>query len=520
MLLVNRILSIRISGKQRKERVSNLLYSLAQFRNLLIIFNQIYNKTYGKHIINESYLYALLSEKPYKPKGENKENKLKEFNQILQNIQKSEELKYFLKKLKQQKQKIKNNYIIQTLIKQLIKDYKSYFKSLEKYKEQPSKFKGKPKPPKAKKLKDTKTFTAQLNTNTFKIIDKAHLLITLTFNEEKKYLKVKLPKDFKYEIKSARIKFIANDIYVDVVYKKEIKLENIERKHKAGIDIGVNNLLTIFSTNERIRTLIVNGKEIKSINQWYNKEKAKLQSKIDLLQNKISKLKEDNKSIDNLMEEKIKLQTKQKQLSAYRNRWITDIFHKITRKIADYLKETGHKEVYIGKGATESKNEINIGKRNNQNFVYIPFRKLIEQLKYKLGEYGIKVIEVSEEYTSKTSPFAKIEEVIKLSEGCKKDKREELKEKIEQLLRGKRIKRGLFKCYITGKIFNADAVGSFNILRKEAKPLIDKEVLIDKLSRPIRVKINQLVKVTCEFLLGITGRKTSWAYCKVVVGFL
>ena len=520
MLLVNRILSIRISGKQRKERVSNLLYSLAQFRNLLIISNQIYNKTYGKYIINESYLYALLSEKPYKPKGENKENKLKEFNQILQNIQKSEELKYFLNQLKQQKQKIKNNYIIQTLIKQLIKDYKSYFKSLEKYKEQPIKFKGKPKPPKAKKLKDTKTFTAQLNTNTFKRIGKTHLLITLTFDKEKKYLKVKLPKDFKYEIKSVRIKFIANDVYVDVVYKKEIKLENIERKHKAGIDIGLNNLLTVFSTNKKIRTLIVNGKEIKSINQWYNKEKAKLQSKIDLLQNKISKLKEDNKSIDNLEEEKIKLQTKQRQLSAYRNRWITDIFHKITRKIADYLKETGHKEVYIGKGATESKNEIDIGKRNNQNFVYIPFRKLIEQLKYKLEEYGIKVIEVSEEYTSKTSPFAKIEEVIKLSKEYKKNKREELKEKIEQLLQGRRIKRGLFKCYITGKVFNADAVGSFNILRKEAKPLIDEEELIDKLSRPIRVKINQLVKETCEFLLGITGRKTSWAYCQVVVGFL
>jgi len=130
------------------------------------------------------------------------------------------------------------------------------------------------------------------------------------------------------------------------------------------------------------------------------------------------------------------------------------------------------------------------------------------------------VIEVSEGYTSKTSPFAEIKEVIKLSEECKKNKIEELKEKIEQLMRGRRIKRGLFKCYITGKVFNADAVGSFNILRKEAEPLIDEKTLMDKLSRPIRVKINQLVKETCEFLLGITGRKTRWAYCQVVVDFL
>ena len=141
MPLVNRILSIRISGKQRKKRVSNLLFSLAQFRNLLIIFNQIYQKTYGKWILNESYLYSMLSDKPYTPRGKDKERKLKEFNQILQNIEKSQQLKYFLNQLKQQKEKIKNNYIIQNLIKQLIKDYKSFFKSIEKYKKQPNKFK-------------------------------------------------------------------------------------------------------------------------------------------------------------------------------------------------------------------------------------------------------------------------------------------------------------------------------------------------------------------------------------------
>jgi IS605 OrfB family transposase len=520
MPLVNRILSIRISGKQRKEKILNLLYSLAHFRNLLVIFNQTYNKTYGNLILNESYLYALLSGTSYTPRGEYKDKKLKEFNHIIENIQKEEKLNYFLNELKQQKQKIKNNHIIQTLIKQLLKDYKSYFKSLKEYKRQPNKFKGKPKPPKAKKLNNLPSFTAQLNTNTFKKIDRTHLLITLTFGKKKQYLKVKLPENFDYEMKSVRIKFIANDVYVDVVYKKEIKLENVEKKYKAGIDIGLNNLLTIFSTNEKIRTLIVNGKEIKSINQWYNKEKAKLQSQIDLLQNQISKLRRENQNTEYLEKEKTKLQIKQKQLSAYRNRWITDIFHKITRKLADFLNETGHKEVYIGRGATESKNRIKIGKKNNQNFVYIPFRKLISQLKYKLEEYGIKLIEVSEEYTSKTSSFVEIREVLKLSKEYKEKKNDKLKEKIEELLQGKRIKRGLFKCYITGKVFNADAIGSYNILRKEAKPLIDEDTLIDKLSRPIKIKIKQLEKVTCESLKEITGRKTRWAYCKVGIDFL
>ncbi|RUM62473.1 MAG: transposase, partial [Persephonella sp.] len=409
------------------------------------------------------------------------------------------------------------------LIKQLVKDYKSFFKSMEKYKKQLNKFKGKPKPPKAKKLKDIPSFTAELNTNTFERIDKTHLLITLTFDKEKQYLKVKLPKDFNYEIKSVRLKFIANDIYVDIIYNKEIEQVNREeKKHLAGIDIGLDNLLTILSTNEELQTLIINGKEIKSINQWYNKEKGKLQSQIDLLQNKISKLKEDNPSIENLEKERRKLLNNRRELSGYRNRWITDIFHKITRKIADFLMETGHKEVYIGKGATESKNEINLGKRTNQNFVSIPFRKLINQLKYKLEGYGIKVKEITEEFTSKTSPFASMEEVIKRWKEYLKEKKEgdkrrekEIKKELKENYGGRRIKRGLFKCYITGKVFNADAVGSYNILRKEAEPLIEREILIDKLSRPVRVKINQLLKATCEFLLGITGRKTSWAYCKI-----
>jgi len=105
MLLVNRTLSIRISGKQKRERISNLLFSLAQFRNLLIIFNKIYQKTYNKWILNESYLYSILSDRPYTPRGKDKERKLNEFNEIIQNIEKSQELKYFLKQLKQQKEK-------------------------------------------------------------------------------------------------------------------------------------------------------------------------------------------------------------------------------------------------------------------------------------------------------------------------------------------------------------------------------------------------------------------------------
>jgi len=548
-----RALSIRISGKQRKERVLNLQYELAHFRNLLIIFNQIYYKTYGYIVLNESYLFNLLSDKPYRPrdtKDENgnikksKEEKLQEYNDILQNIEKNQELKDFIVKLKQQKEKVKNVYAVQSVIRQNIKDYNSYFSSLKEYAKKPNKFKGKPKPPKAKKLKDIISFTVELNANSFDIIEDKYLLVKLTFdNENSKYLKVKLPEYIdKNAIKSIRIKTIGTDAYIDVVYTKKIEIEKAEQKYIAGIDLGLNNLITIFSNNPSLRTLIISGKEIKSFNQWFNKEKSKIQSEIDLFQNQINKLSKDDLNTDGLKQKKGELINKQKQLSAFRERYLNNIFHQITRKIADYLYETGHKKVIIGNGAMNSKDGIDLGNKTNQHFVSIPFRKIIDMLKYKLEEYGIETEEISEEFTSKTSPFANLNEVLEIGEEYLKVKRElnntnlseeelnqlkekekELKEQLNTLYQGKRIKRGLFKDYITNKIFNADAVGSYNILRKVAMPLInDTKLLIDKLSRPIKLKIKDLLKVTRDFVVGtlqITGSRQNRVLCKIVEGY-
>ncbi|GAB6072269.1 RNA-guided endonuclease TnpB family protein [Venenivibrio stagnispumantis] len=524
-----------------------------QFRNLLIIFNQIYYKNYGYIVLNESYLFNLLSDKPYRPrdtKDENgnikksKEEKLQEYNDILQNIDKVQELKEFIVKLKQQKDSVKNVHVIQSVIRQYISDYNSYFKSLNEYTKKPNKFRGKPRPPKAKKLKDIISFTVELNSNSFEIIDGRYILVRLTFDDENsRYIKVKLPEYIDREkIKSIRIKTIGTDAYIDVVYTKKIKIPETEKQYIAGIDLGLNNLLTIFSNNPSLRTLIVGGKEIKSFNQWFNKEKAKIQSEIDLLQNQINKLSKDGLNIDNLKLQIKTLINKQKQLSAFRERYLNNIFHQITRKIADYLYETGHKKVIIGNGAMSSKDGIDLGNKTNQHFVSIPFRKIIDMLKYKLEEYGIEVEEISEEFTSKTSPFANLNEVLEIGEEYLKVKRElkntdlseeelnqlkekekELKEQLNTLYNGKRIKRGLFKDFITNKVFNADAVGSYNILRKVAMPLINNtKLLIDKLSRPVKLKLKDLLQVSRDFvveILQITGSRQNRVLCKIVEGY-
>jgi len=507
-MLLNRILSIRISGKKRKESVRRLFLDLAHFKNLWIILIKRYKELYGYYPTDQSILYGLIADKEYSPK---KEERLKKFKEVRENILKDEKLLALLKALKEQKRKVDNNYLLQQVIRDIIKSFKSYRKAYKEYLLAPDKFKGIPKPPKAKKLKFLMNFSVELNTNVFKQINK-NILLTLRI-KKKELLRIRLPEGFSYEIKSIRLKLFGTDIYADVVYKTEVLNEKKAGEHTASIDLGLNNLVALISTNPELRSFLISGKEIKSFNQWFNKEKSKLQSEIDTLKNRIAqtKDKEEVKGLKRLLMEKL---IKFKELSAYRKRRLNNDFHKIARKIIDILKATSHKKLYIGKGATESKNGINIGKKNNQHFVSIPFRKLIELIKYKAQEAGIEVVEKEEAFTSKTSPLADIFEVRKTAEKYLKAKKREDKEllkklsiKLKELTQAERKYRGLIKDKILNKLFNADLVGAYNIARVgENSPRLIKslKLLFIKLCNPVKYKlIDFLYKVSPESLIGI-----------------
>ncbi len=335
-------------------------------------------------------------------------------------------------------------------------------------------------------------FSVEGNVNTFKI-EKNKLLIKL---RKGKCLKVKLPENFSYRISSVRLKFFGNDFYVDIVYEREIETRKPKGEYKVGIDIGLDELLSVVSENPKLKSFIVSGKEIKSFNQWFNKERAKIASQIDNLKNEIK-----NKNYKNAeeFERKIKeLQIKSKILSAHRKRWLDNNFHKISRKIVDLLYETGHKVIYIGENAIESKNGINLGKKINQSFVSIPFRKLIQLIKYKAEEFGMEVVEVDEGYTSRTSPFVDIVEVQRTKD--------------RELCWGTR-NGNLFKDKISGRVFHAVLVGSLNILRIGAKLLKlnfydNLKILFIKLCNPLRLKlIDFFYEVSPESLFGIGGSK-------------
>ena len=215
---------------------------------------------------------------------------------------------------------------------------------------------------------------------------------------------------------------------IEVVY--EVKEKSIKLNQRvASIDLGLNNLATVV-TNDGDNPILISGKKLKSINQYYNKMTSKKKS---LLPYNVF----TSKSLDRLW--------------LKRNNKISYEIHKITKFLTNYFDERDISKVIIGNNIGW-KNSINIGRRNNQNFVNIPYITFINQLTYKCKLLGITVITREESYTSKAS-FLDYDEIPNYKD-----------EAIHQFS-GKRIKRGLYRS-LTRKI-NADVNGAYNIMVKE-----------------------------------------------------
>ena len=215
---------------------------------------------------------------------------------------------------------------------------------------------------------------------------------------------------------------------IEVIYEiKENKAKQNQRV--AAIDLGVNNLATVV-TNDGDNPILISGKKIKSINQYYNKMTSKRKS---LLPYNVF----TSKSLDRLW--------------LKRNNKISYEIHKVTKFLANYFDERDVSKVIIGNNSGW-KNGINIGRRNNQNFVNIPYAKFINQLTYKCQLLGITVIVREESYTSKAS-FLDYDKIPNYKEGEK------------YKFSGKRIKRGLYRN--SKRKINADVNGAYNTMVKE-----------------------------------------------------
>lgn len=304
----------------------------------------------------------------------------------------------------------------QQVIKQVDNAFKSFFKANKDYQKHPNKYKARPKIPKYKEKGSKSIITIPSQTIYLK-----ENYIQFPKSKYKLFIgELKLDK-----IVEVKIKPYHKYYEICIIYEEKEKEHVEQNEHYIGIDIGVNNFITV-TNNIGKNPFIVKGGIIKSINQYYNKRKAKLMSYVG------------NRGTSNRIQ----------KLTRKRNNKISNFLHNTSKHLIDYCMKNNISNIVIGYNEGW-KQEVNTGKRNNQNFVNIPFRTLINQIKYKAEEIGIKIIIHEESYTSK----------------CDALSLEDLKHKEKGQYFGKRIKRGMFKSR-TGEILNADINGSLNILRK------------------------------------------------------
>ena len=310
--------------------------------------------------------------------------------------------------------------VAQQVLRVLDKNWQSFFAAIREWADNPDKFNGKPKLPKYKDKQKGRSLLIY----TIQAISKPQL--------KQGYIKPSgldiCIKTKQTKINQVRIVPHKTHYVVEVIYTAQLQLADVDMSFVAGIDIGLNNLAAVASNKPGFVPFLVNGRPLKSINQFYNKRKAHLMSQLP------DPEKGTSKQIDRLTDK--------------RNCKIKHELHVASSYIIERLVSERIGILVIGKNPNW-KQEINIGKKNNQNFVSIPHARFVEMLTYKAEMRGIEVYKTEESYTSKCS-FLDLEPIEK-----------------HETYMGRRITRGLFRSK-SGYLINADINGACNIIRKVA----------------------------------------------------
>ena len=260
------------------------------------------------------------------------------------------------------------------------------------------------------------------------------------------------------KVKEIRILPKANARYFEIqyIYETECIQRNLNIQNALALDLGVNNLVTAVSSTGK--SFIVDGRKLKSINQWFNKENARLQS--------IKDKQHFGKKPTN----------RQKAIARDCNNKVNDYMNKASRMIIDYCINNDIGTLIAGYNVTFQRNS-HIGKQNNQNFVNIPYGRLRDKLAYMCELNGITYVEQEESYTSKASFWDKDNIPVYNNDNPK-----------EYEFSGNRVHRGLYKT-ANGKTFNADINGALNIMRKSS--VVDMNILYGRgeVDTPIRIRI-------------------------------
>ena len=307
----------------------------------------------------------------------------------------------------------------QQTLKQLDLVWKSFFAAIKDWKAHPEKYLGRPKLPRYKDKNGRSPWYIKNNTC---YIDENKVL----------HFQVKRLHSITFQTRTngrlLGVRFIpcGSNYKMEVIFEVEVpKVSDVPPKRIAGIDLGVNNLVTI-SNNIGAQPIMISGKALKSINQFYNKRKAVMQSDLRKRNNKHS-----SKALADLIFK--------------RNNRVKTYLHTVSRRTVDWCKGNGIDTLICGlnKGW---KQECELAKPTAQKFAFIPYDMLIKQLEYKCQDAGIRFIITEESYTSGTS-FLDGEQPVK-----------------ENYDKSRRKKRGLFQA--AERFINADVNGAYQIIKK------------------------------------------------------
>ena len=311
----------------------------------------------------------------------------------------------------------------QQTLRLLEKDWKSFFASIKDWSKQKEKYLGRPKLPK------------------YKPKNGKHILILTNQNVKLRNGNLCFPNVFcGFRIKPRFVElgnFVSfqqvrvlpsfQSFTVELVYQMEIPDVSLSDNGRyLSIDIGLDNLATMVN-NVGLKPIIINGKGLKSMNQYYNKQISHYRAVAKRMNEK-----NNTKRMDRFTQK--------------RNSKIEDYLHKSSRYVLDYAIENAIHTIVIGNNKNW-KQKSPMSRKVNQSFVGIPHKRWIEMLQYKAQNVGINVILTEESYTSGTS-FLDEESPIKSNYNKKR-----------------RVHRGLFVSNAGIKI-NADVNGAYQIMKK------------------------------------------------------
>ncbi|MGZ7862244.1 RNA-guided endonuclease InsQ/TnpB family protein (plasmid) [Ligilactobacillus salivarius] len=326
---------------------------------------------------------------------------------------------------------MKSVHLAQQILKLVNQNMTSWNKARKAYLKAPQKFTGKPKIPKYKP-KGGKNIVI-VDNQTAKL--RANGIVEIPVMDS---LKIKLQHKETNKIQQVRVIPKNNTFVIEIVYKTNKVIDYKEDNGRyLTIDPGLDNAFTLASNVKGFKPVIINGRPLKSVNQYYNKQKARLTRIYDL-----SKQNRNTKRLN--------------KLDFYRNQKMLKFAHEASKRIVEIALSHELNTIVIGKNKGQ-KRSSNMGKRINQNFIGIPHQKMIEMIEYKANLARIVVIQANEAYTSQTS-F--LDNEIPINQNGDKARKRKGLSPVKR-----RVKRGLFKSN-KGILINADVNGALQILRK------------------------------------------------------